>query len=122
MWLGGSAREQFFQRGVDEGDIGAGATGVASEMSPVALADAQLGVRHMGDLELAVLGGEIEIGRGGHDDGLGFDACEGLLEVAAVFGVSGDVSVLPSPQQRQKAIGILRQKESLPEIDQEILK
>src|ERR1700684_4315802 len=101
MWLGGSAREQFFQRGVDEGDIGAGATGVGGEMSPVALGDAELGVRHMGALEPAVLGGEIEIGRGGHDDGLGLDPRQCLLEVAAVFGVSGEVSVLPSPQRSE---------------------
>src|SRR6202453_972568 len=68
-----STREQFLQRGVDHLDVVGAGAGAAGEMTPIGLDHPQLGVRHVLDLDGAVLGREIEIRRGWHDDGLGLD-------------------------------------------------
>src|SRR4029077_700196 len=50
------------------------------------------------------------------------DCTERRLEVALVQFVVADIAVLPGPEHRQQIVGILRQEETFPECDQEILK
>ena len=89
-------------------------------MSPIALTNAQFGVRHVLDFVFAVRRGEVEIGRGRHDDRLGLDGAERLFKISAVLRIAGDVRVLPGPQQREKIVRVLGEKEAFPKINQEV--
>src|SRR5882724_4923266 len=102
--LSPSFREQLFELGVDEVDVFRIGAGTAREMAPDRGHRNEFGVRHMGNLELAVFGRKVQVGLTRHDIGLGLDGTEGRLEVALVELVVADIAVLPGPEHGQEIV------------------
>src|SRR6267378_1218202 len=82
----------------------------------------KFGVRHLHNLELAILRRKIQIGLARHDIGPGLDRAERHLEVAVVELVVAYVAVLPGPEHGQQIVWILWQEEPFPERHQKIFK
>ena len=92
------------------------------EVAPHSRDDPQLGVRHVPDLVLVVLGREVEVLLGRHDDRPRLDRAERLLERAVEARGLADVAVLPGPQHGQQVVGVAAvEEEALPEADEEVL-
>src|SRR3954468_8402633 len=116
-----SAREQVAEPLIDEVDVHL--VGAApGEVAPRSRDDPQLGVRHVPDLELVVLGREVEILLGRHEDRPRLDGAERLLERAVETLGLADVTVLPRPQHREQVVGVaVVEEEALPKADEEVL-
>src|SRR5690606_6755637 len=70
----------------------------AGEVPPHRVDAAQRGMGHVGHFEHIVFRGKVEVGGGGHHDGLGFDRAQGLDEVALEEGVA----VLPGREHGEQ--------------------
>src|SRR5215831_10261565 len=89
--VAGLLGEQLLQLRVDEVDILWISARTACEMAPDRRDRNELCIRHVVDLELAVLRRKVEISLTGHDERLGLDRPKRRLEVALVNFVIADI-------------------------------
>ena len=101
-----SASQQFADGVVHEFRVGRVETGAAGQVPPDGLDGPQFRVGHVGNFDLIVLGREIEVGAARHHDGLSLDRSQSPMEVSLVYRVGADVAILPSPEHRQKVVGV----------------
>src|SRR5690348_11508480 len=119
--IGGSARQQFFDGGVDKGGIFGIECRVAGAMTPDRWDRAQFGTRHLRDLAAVILDRKIEIGLAWYDDRIGRDRAERFFEIAVIELIGADIGMLPSPQHREQIVGVAAAKIGLPATDEKIL-
>src|SRR4051812_11501722 len=114
-------RQQFADGVVDEFGVFRLEHRVSGAVAPDRRDRPQLGTRHAGYLAPVILDRKIEIGFARHDDRVGGNRPECLVEIAVVKLVGADIGMLPGPQHREQIVGVTATEIRLPATDQKVL-